>query len=126
MPFLEQEAAAALGEAHSLLFSWTSALWGGPILLVDDVEANTVHMPQNHQEQVEQEVDEDAGETNEGGAAPGMPESDQPTQAFWALSPPREPRGGVQILARQSSHRRRRIHAIFHGTPDDEDLDAED
>ena len=34
MPFLEQEAATTLQEAHALLFQWTTALWGTPIALV--------------------------------------------------------------------------------------------
>ena len=35
MPFLDQQAAATLSEAHALLFGWITALWGRPILLVD-------------------------------------------------------------------------------------------
>ncbi|OLP84200.1 hypothetical protein AK812_SmicGene34947 [Symbiodinium microadriaticum] len=36
MPFLEQEAAATLQDAHSMLFQWTTALWGEPITLADE------------------------------------------------------------------------------------------
>ena len=35
LPFLEQDVAARLAQAHGLLFSWTTALWGTPILLAE-------------------------------------------------------------------------------------------
>ena len=34
MPFMEQEAAIMLQEAHALLMQWTTDLWGTPIALV--------------------------------------------------------------------------------------------
>ena len=36
LPFLEQEIATTIAEAHSLLFSWTTSLWGAPIVLVNN------------------------------------------------------------------------------------------
>ena len=89
LPFLEQEAAATLSEAHSLLFRWTSALWGEAVLLV------------------EEEV------TQEGGTSPGFADTTPPTQSFWAASPGKRP-----PVARQESHRRRRLHAALLDTPD--------
>ena len=37
----------------------------------------------------------------------------QPTQTFWPPSPTREPAQGIHVLARQTSRRRRRMHALF-------------
>ena len=35
MPFVEQEVATSLNEAHANLAQWTTAVWGHPIQLVD-------------------------------------------------------------------------------------------
>ncbi|CAE6938854.1 unnamed protein product [Symbiodinium sp. CCMP2592] len=115
MPFLEQETAVALAEAHHLLFSWTAALWGSPIYLVDHNIEETV------------EPNAARNNTNNDEAQAEGSASDAPTQAFRSRSPrPRvPPRGGPPALARASSHRRRRLHAAFYGTPES-DHEAED
>ena len=115
---LEQEAAATLSEAHSLLFSWTSALWGGAILLVDDVETATAQLPSDlRQELAEPEGVAHVGE-QEGETSPGSADTALPTQNFSAASPTEVPGNERQRLARQESHRRRRLHAAFLDTPD--------
>ena len=39
MPFLTQDAAQLVAGAHGLLTTWTEALWGEPIVLLDDSQA---------------------------------------------------------------------------------------
>ena len=52
--------------------------------------------------------------------------SEVPTQAFWAPSPGNTPQRESRALARQSFHRRRRLHAAFLDTPENVDLDELD
>ena len=117
MPFLDQQAAAMLSEAHALLFGWTTALWGRPILLVDTEGTNpsSDELPNPTM-------------TNEAESLPAefAAEADsslQPTQTFWPPSPTGEPAGGTHVLTRQTSHRRRRMHALFADEDDTNDLE---
>ena len=97
-----------------------SALRGRPVLLVDTGEANSSQISNQIPEHAAPDLGGGTGDFG-GEMAPVLADSEQPTQAFWASSPPREPPEGIQLLARQSSHRRRRLHAAIHGTPDSDD-----
>ena len=102
-----QDAASSLAEAHSLLFAWTTALWGRPTLLVDEEEqANPSQLlPPRSQMKAQHSTSRTGGNAE-------LPESQQTAMAFWAAEPQ---------LARQSSHRRRRLHVLFLDTPEDND-----
>ena len=120
MPFLDQQAATTLSEAHALLFGWTTALWGRPILLVDTEGAIPSGGQPSH-----------PGTTNEvaispEGIAAEVDDSLPPTQTFWPPSPTREQTQGVHVLARQTSHRRRRMHALFADDNEANDFEQED
>ena len=85
--------ATRLSEAHFLLFGWTTALWGSPIVLVDSAHG----------------LEESPGSAAEtapwtpppiGERAPDLQaENEEVTQQNESLS--------------QHSHRRRRLHAAF-------------
>ncbi|CAE7439925.1 unnamed protein product [Symbiodinium sp. CCMP2592] len=114
LPFLVQAEAALVAEAHGLLFSWTTSIWGHPIYLVDGGTENnespdTATMPGGAPQ----------GPTEETGSP-----SDAPTQIFRSRSP--RPRERPMPLARASSHRRRRMHAAFYGTPEGDDEQEEE
>ena len=114
LPFLEQQPAAIAAEAHGLLFAWTTALWGRPILLVDT----------NDSEAFGAGVEAEAPAAPHRGAT--MAALEAPTQAFWAPSPRSMPQSESHDLARQHSHRRRRLHAALLDSPEDDNLDELD
>ena len=125
LPFLEQDIAAVVAEAHGLLFSWTTALWGAPILLVENDNDN-LHFGKSADPRwteadpaPEPETPQSGGALEQNGSEPRVADSQVATQAFWAPSPVREP----ARLSRQSSHRRRRLHALFLGSQDDDSDD---
>ena len=94
LPFLEQDVATRLAQAHGLLFSWTTALWGTPIMLA---ETENDQQTQLHEGEIPLAT------------APPRPTSMNPT---W---PP---------LTRSSSHRRRRLHAaVLDSQDEDEEVD---
>ena len=126
MPFLEQQSATVVSEAHGLLFAWTTALWGRPILLADVDNAEEANSYQQAHAVVEPEGleghDHGGGVFEPGGEdTPSLAASEGPTQTYWAPSPRNGPQHETRALARQSSHRRRRLHAVFLGTPDGDD-----
>ena len=94
LPFLEQEVAATLSEAHSLLFSWTSALWGEPVMLV---------------------ASEDTGENSPNSTTetlpwhPAHPQGDPPLELGCVGANVTQP----DDTCSQTSHRRRRMHAAM-------------
>ena len=129
LPFLEQQPAAIAAEAHGLLFAWTTALWGRPILLVDTndseafgagIGAEAPAAPHRGEESPEQTL-EGSSQTSATIAA-----LEAPTQAFWAPSPRNMPQSESHDLARQHSHRRRRLHAALLDSPEDDNLDELD
>ncbi|CAE7818526.1 unnamed protein product [Symbiodinium sp. CCMP2592] len=81
MPFLEQEVAAQLAEAHGLLFAWTAVLWGSPIFLLENAAVNGTTEARDHS----------TGEAPLGSGNADSP-SDAPTQAFRSRSPAPRPR----------------------------------
>ena len=100
LPFLEQDVATRLAQAHGLLFSWTTALWGTPIMLAE---------PEN-----DQQIQPHEGEIPLA-TAPQRPTSMSPRRTTWRTRP---------LLARSSSHRRRRLHAaVLDSQDEDEDVD---
>ena len=117
MPFLDQQAAAMLSEAHALLFGWTTALWGRPILLVDTEGTN----PSN--DDLPNPTMTIEAESLPAEFAAEADSSLQPTQPFWPPSPTGEPAGGIHVLARRDSHRRRRMHALFADEEDTNNLE---
>ena len=86
MPFTEQQVAASLQEVHSLLFQWTTGIWGEPIILSDSVE--TVVAPP-----VEPADMEEAGDAVHDTVLSGNSSTETVTA---------------------ESHRRRRLYAAFH------------
>ena len=118
LPFLEQDTAAIVSEAHGLLFSWTTALWGSPILLVDNDTQHFANVmdPGDIHTAPEPELDSPGRAMNvvDSGEEPRPSMSQEATQIFWAPSP----NDSAELLARQSSHRRRRLHAHFFGSQD--------
>ena len=118
LPFLEQDTAAVVSEVHGLLFSWTTALWGSPILLVDNDTQHFVNVmdPGDIHTAPEPELDSPGQAVNvaDSGEEPRPSMSQEATQIFWAPSP----NDSAALLARQSSHRRRRLHAHFLGSQD--------
>ena len=134
MPFLEQQSATIAGEAHGLLFAWTTALWGRPILLADMDDSEEVRPSQRTGAG---RGSEDITTLHRGEESPGLlggstpafatlAASEAPTQTYWAPSPRNEPQHESRALARQHSHRRRRLHAAFLDTPENDDLDELD
>ena len=101
MPFLEQEAAIMLQEAHALLLQWTTALWGTPIALVEEE-------PQ-HAERERAEDDESCTAT-------------VPFSPLYATAPDEEAhadqaagagsRSNTSEAGSEESHRRRRMHGV--------------
>ena len=108
MPFLEQEAAATLQDAHSMLFQWTTALWGEPITLADEGHgADTGGNLPPTQEQLHMAEDGDSAVDT----VPFSPPEARPRQRRdWrdggGTSSSTEPEEGSG-----ESHRRRRLHA---------------
>ena len=95
LPFLEQEVAATIAEAHSLLFSWTTALWGSPIVMVNQTGVGM--SPDSAAETVPWHVPgEDAG-----GTYPDTVDTAD-EERTWS----------------QTSHRRRRMHAAMADDPE--------
>ena len=72
LPFLEQDVAARLAQAHGLLFSWTTALWGTPILLAETEDPSQNAL--GDRTQPEQEMQ------HVNGVATPTPSSQLPTQ----------------------------------------------
>ena len=91
MPFTEQEVAVSLQEVHSLLYQWTTGLWGELITLSDSLEST-------------------AGTGTMAVRAPGTT-----TPAMDDALPPTLCSGNSSDdTATIESHRRRRVHAQFH------------
>ena len=93
LPFLEQETANVVAQAHSLLFSWTTSIWGVPIVLVNS--SNVGESPNSLAETIPWQpppADAPDGGTIPDVARETLPEDDE----------------GSQL-----SHRRRRLHAAF-------------
>ncbi|OLQ12403.1 hypothetical protein AK812_SmicGene3699 [Symbiodinium microadriaticum] len=90
----EKEVAATIAEAHSLLFSWTTALWGSPIVMVNQTGVGM--SPDSAAETVPWHVPgEDAG-----GTYPDTVDTAD-EERTWS----------------QTSHRRRRMHAAMADDP---------
>ena len=120
LPFLEQEVAQVVAQAHGLLLSWTTALWGVPVQLVEDsveaqeegeVTSETATVPFEPQP-----FEEPRNETLERGLAPVGSSARPPLH-----------RGvpGRRPLQRHGTHRRRRMHAAFDSASDDEKEDTD-
>ena len=86
MPFTEQEVATSLQEVHSLLFQWTSSLWGEPIVLTDNLGNEEPGAATHPPHEVGQE------------ALPTIPAGNSSDDADTVTG---------------DSHRRRRLHALF-------------
>ncbi|OLP90072.1 hypothetical protein AK812_SmicGene28379 [Symbiodinium microadriaticum] len=91
LPFMEQQVATAVQDAHSLLLQWTSDLWGEPIVLSDS-----------------------AGSNCQGGLP--LPGDNNPVEtAGTSELPPTMPAIDIsEETVSVESHRRRRAHAAFH------------
>ena len=115
MPFLEQEAATLLQDAHSMLFQWTTALWGEPVMLtaVDGVEGEGGDPSSTQPEREEKASDGDSCVATVPFSPPsptatGPGDDGQRGPAETASSTESERLSG-------DSHRRRRMHGAFDG-----------
>ena len=102
LPFLEQELATIVSEAYANLESWTSAIWGHPIHLVETPDGDAGELSPT---QMEASI---VDEAINGGTTPA-------SQADTVLLQ-QEANGGIPMSrhhVRQPSHRRRRLHAVF-------------
>ena len=112
LPFLEQELAVIVSEAYANLESWTSAIWGHPIQLVDTQNEGAGDPSPT---QMEASPVED---TVNGGTTPA-------SQADTVLVPPEAERGPPPAMTRrrlrdrQPSHGRRRLQAALANSSDD-------
>ena len=90
LPFTEQQVATALQEAHSLLFQWTTNLWGEPIVLSDSAGSNQQGSLPSHSHVA-------------GPGATAVPE----------LPPTIPAANSSEETGSVHSHRRRRVHSTF-------------
>ena len=110
MPFMEQEAAVTLQDAHSLLFQWTTAIWGEPIMLTEEehgVDAGG-HLPPTYEQLTVPENDDSAAET-----VPFTPTEALMQQQRGGCDGGRTSSSTEPEVARRESHRRRRMHAAL-------------
>eukprot|EP00439_Symbiodinium_sp_Y106_P057645 s55_g8.t1 len=115
MPFLTQDAAQLVPGAHRLLTTWTEALWGEPIVLLDDSQATlpAEEAPQTNLAQA-------SGDTPLTATVPEpWPDWDE-----WAdlesdearhhnYRDPAQSSSDGSSLGPVATHRRRRLHAAF-------------
>ena len=105
LPFLEQELAVLVSEAYANLYTWTTAIWGHPIQLVESLEDEEV---QQAETLLEAEGDATPASQAETVMMPVYNRGRDPTMA---TRTPRE---------RQPSHRRRRLQAALANTSESE------
>ncbi|CAE7527033.1 unnamed protein product [Symbiodinium necroappetens] len=105
LPFLEQELAVIVSQAYANLYTWTTAIWGHPIQLVDSPENEDI---QQSETLLEMEGDTTPASQAETVMMPAHSRGRTPTVT------PRSPR------ERQPSHRRRRLHAALANSSNDE------
>ena len=109
LPFMEQELATIVSEAYANLESWTTAIWGQPIQLVDTQEEVAGEISPT---QMEASLVDDAVS---GGATP-MSQAD--TVAFQQETNGVAPMPMGRHRERQPSHRRRRLQAALANSSD--------